>query len=423
MYCVKFPGFFRQQRIEYLFAPIFILLAFGCTLSFAAGYEPNSVSNYSGQSLFKTVRQVYTADKVVTEAPLIDKDNVVLKTKVGVEVFNIKTDQTLWSYRTETILSRKLFVSNGVVYWVEGENILCALSIKDGKEVWKKKLEVMDKNVEPVFYQNKIFLKTEKNTLALDVKSGNIVWSFNYGPDSTDPILAKDQIVVCGIKKPSLFQKFFTLERSSNFSCINPEDGHVFSEHELSGHVLMATFDDSKLYCYNLHTPIPSDLESERPPGFMPFIGCPSLECRNIDNGSMVWQMLCFGGSAGFNRSKLHLWRRYIYLFNSSLLLKSKKMIGRNTLHKIDAETGNIVWQIEFELGNYRELIVPVFFPGILIFSNGKSLYALSANNGEILSQWQGDKVSQITQKNNEIIWADGRKIFALDCSEYNTDL
>lgn len=458
MYCVWCFEYIGPHKTMHLFAYAFILLAFGGTLCHAADFEPNSVSNYSGQGLFNGIQHIYTADEVVIKAPLIDRDNVVLRTKIGVEVFNIKTSQKLWSYPIETKHVQKLFVSNGVVYWVEGENTLpithdhllikswpqntlpkrknkthfpgrlqntfCAFRIKNGKEVWKKDFGIMDEDVEPLFYQDKMFLNTTENTLAIDVKSGNILWSIDYGSSNSCILLARDQIVVCRVKITPKFNQPFTIEASSKYLCINTENGHILSEHELNGDVRMATYDDGKLYCYNLlYTPISSEQQSERLPGIMPFMGMgrPSLECRNIDDGSVVWQMF-FDGSVGFSHSKLHLWRGYIYLFNRSLLFNSNKLFKRNTLHKIDAETGNSVWQTEFEPENNKDLIELVFFPGVLIFSNGKLLYALSTINGEILSQWKGEKVSQISQINSKIIGADGSKIYILDYSEYTTE-
>ncbi|WP_289665159.1 PQQ-binding-like beta-propeller repeat protein [Flavobacterium panacagri] len=108
------------------------------------------------------------------------------------------TDQIVLKDQTPIINDGKLFIT--AQNQNQGSN-LYALDIKDGSLVWNYKLDSAQNDIQPLFFNNKIFLPSATNLYSFDAKTGKVITQKTFEENITGkPITDGENIFVASEK-------------------------------------------------------------------------------------------------------------------------------------------------------------------------------------------------------------------------------
>lgn len=300
---------------------------------------------------------VVTADKVFT-----------LDTKSNVRAFHNQTGNMLWQSdvkpktEEEFVISGGIAFSGNVLYITSGYNEVLALNPDDGELYWRTAISAGSRAA-PTIHNNRIFVTAlNNNTIALDAKSGKVLWEYE-GVGETTGLL--------GAASPTADDKVII---------------SAFSSGDL---VALRAENGSNIWSDNLS----NSLRLGGMSGLSDIRGLP------IINGDMVLAV-SFGGKmvAVNKRSGNRLWQREISSAETP-------WIAGNTVYVLSADyklmalnvsNGEILWVSEIEKyqkpKTHKGLLTwagPVMAGGrlLLVGTDGR-IAEFNPKSGEKLTQW-----------------------------------
>ncbi|KPK74902.1 MAG: hypothetical protein AMJ79_12860, partial [Phycisphaerae bacterium SM23_30] len=252
--------------------------------------------------------------------------------------------------------------------------------------------------------RERIFLPTISKILACNKKTGKEIRDFSYSLIFSDIAWAEDRLIITSTQKMS------DIDPDNHYIILrlDIQKGQLQAKYNLPKNSIIPpnlVFDGQNIYCAYESFPLRSL----------------SIHCLNINDSKVLWRAK-FDGYAYLSRKPcLHEGR--LYIFTCDLVDDvTKKDIEQkvicedeNFLYACDAKTGKILWRIEFETGEGGGRIKPIYFNEQLLFSSGNRIYAISMEEGKIITLRQGEKISQLTIYEKRLFWAEGERIFTLN--------
>ncbi|KYK22487.1 hypothetical protein AYK24_02105 [Thermoplasmatales archaeon SG8-52-4] len=245
------------------------------------------------------------------------------------------TDDVLWSYNTNNIISSSPAVSNGKVFIGCADKKLYCFEMMNGSILWNFTTSGKISS-SPAVYNGRVYVGSQDSIFyCLDAENGSQIWQYdiNFMIESSPTI--KDGKVFFGSSGGILY-------------CLDVETGSLIWEYS-AGNVIWSSpaVTDSKIY-FGTHT------------GY--FI------CLDIENGELIWS----------NKTSSGIW-------TSPTVYNGKVYFGSNNFYVycFDADNGNFIWS--YNLNGEVHSSPAIAYGNLYIGSSGQGLFCLDAETGNLV--------------------------------------
>lgn len=272
--------------------------------------------------------------------PSVKDDMVFVGHSEGLKAFNTRGAKK-WEISTSDVVSEPVVIDDSVIF---GDNIgnLYALSVENGKELWKLKFpyEVYTSTS----YNKNIYLTSNKSCYAVNVKDQEVIWNYTTNGLIYSSPLFKDDTVYFGSWDNFIY-------------ALNADDGSLKWKYETGwGVETTPAISDNKIFAGSHDN---------------------NLYALNAENGELEWMFAC---NAGIHSSPV-VYGDFVFFGSDD---------GR--LYAVNKTTGESEWYfapkytIDDDLYNYITtpiLSTPVVDEGIVYFGADGNIYALDAQTFE----------------------------------------
>lgn len=296
-------------------------------------------------------------------------------------VYAPETNNVLWTYQTDYMVSSSPVVVNNKVYIGSEDCNLYCLDTKTGALIWKD--YVPGAGSSPSVVDGKVILgSTYDYIYCWAADSGEKIWRFYKGYGGSDkPAVSDDKVYISytQLKNDIFYGKISCLDFDTGTEFWNRtfEDGTIYHVAVYNGKVYVPHH-DGKLFCLDCET---GDIIWEKIIGGS--YGAPAIandkvyasangiKCLDVDTGEQFWHYL-----GEWSRCSPAVAYNKVYYVSSD-----GKVIC------LDADTGNEVWSYiigsEYEMA-YSSPAIADEKVYVGIWSNGK-LICFNASNGEVI--------------------------------------
>jgi outer membrane protein OmpA-like peptidoglycan-associated protein len=173
---------------------------------------PKAASGLSGRAPLPMVDGIYSD-------PVLHEDSIYYGTRnmfLARETLNgheswqnrdIKTYSAYPTYYDDTIVTQSMD-------YTKNEFRVIRLNAQSGKEIWSKRIDKPERIYPPVIFNQKVYVPASKTLYCIDYKTGESLWSKNYGRDiSSNPSFTDSAIL-------------FTLD-NSDMAVTDPSNGAI----------------------------------------------------------------------------------------------------------------------------------------------------------------------------------------------------
>lgn len=179
---------------------------------------PKAASGLSGRAPLPMVDGIYSDPVLHEDSIYYGTRNMFLarETRNGHESWqnrDIKTYSAYPTYYDDTIVTQSMD-------YTKNEFRVIRLNAQSGKEIWSKRIDKPERIFPPVIYNQKVYVPVSKTLYCIDYKTGDSLWSKNYGRDiSSNPSFTDSAIL-------------FTLD-NSEMVVIDPSNGAILKSVDL----------------------------------------------------------------------------------------------------------------------------------------------------------------------------------------------
>ncbi len=298
--------------------------------------------------------------------------------------------------------------ANGVVYTIDAEGIVKAFSLKDGEELWKKRLKHQNKETKEAsilgggiaVYKGKVFATTGfGKVFALEAASGNILWEQDLKAPIRIAPTVDDELVIAqtldngifalNISNGSVLWKDKLEEESTTMI------GGAAPAYSVADDLVVAAFSNGQLQAYKASTGTPLWTEWLSSSALTESLSDITSVKANpiIDDGKVF--------AVGYNaplmavdiRTGVKLWQKEIAAASQPWIAGQFLFVltTDGDLAALDKQTGKIIWTAIIPYAADEERI-GVFTSGpllandaLLIASSNGKLFSVSPYNGRIM--------------------------------------
>lgn len=260
----------------------------------------------------------------------------------GIDTRLLKKD---WYYKTEGPVQAAAIIEGGNVYFGDADGHAYALSKENGMEIWKIRLgsPIFSK---PLIAGNVIYFTTESSQLfALNLDSGNIIWSTDEFPKSVGFSIRRGS-------SPALIDNRIIFGNSQGTLLAYTTSGNIAWARQLGGkQALVYDLDSHPLSqggCVYVAT------------------ADQNVFCVSPSDGHVIWNIPDLGGA-------------------NDLLLKGNSLYvsGQGVISKVDATTGNLIWEQDLETAGISSPAVSDDI--IAVISTEDKFYLIDPETGDII--------------------------------------
>jgi len=354
--------------------------------------KPTSASN-DPIADFGNATHIFTVEEAVVTAPVVSDGQVIVRTHSKIEAFALGSGKKQWSYSLAipTRAGRMWNVpGKQIVLATEGTSGLCAIDIISGCLKWRK--EGVARGVlspTPVATGAGLCVVGKSEVLLLDMSTGRTIWTAK-GVYSAAPVPHADHLVILDGDGPSIGE-------------LDLSTGHATSRVSLQFAPLMeSTAYSDRIYYHGFRFVRPKKIEK-------------AVVCLDIKNKKAVW-VSPIDDKWYFASLRPTLHEGHIYW--AIMTYERNSILGaRSRLQKVDIRNGDVVWAVDSGYARSWSIDM-IWYKGMLLFSDGSSIVAVSDRTGKPMCKWTGKVVSQIGKGEGVVVWADGAKVFVWSCPQ-----
>ncbi len=248
-----------------------------------------------------------------------------------------ETNNVLWSYQTDYLITTSPNVINGKVYIGSLDKKFYCFDMMNGSVLWNFTTKGQITGSSAVHDGKVYFGSQDSKFYCLNADNGSQIWKFdtNFMIESSPTV--KDDKVFFGSSDGSIY-------------CLNTNNGSLIWEYSVGNVIWTApAISDGKLYFGSLSG---------------------DIFCLDITNGDFVWSYSTTSG-----------------IWSSPAIYGGKVYFGSNDnyVYCLDADDGNLIWNYNTEGEVHSSPAIA--YGNVYIGSSGQGLFCLNAETGDLV--WQ----------------------------------